>query len=92
MINGELKRGDILVFKDKITFIYNEELAGNFLDSLKYSNTVYLESGKWSEHAFLKSCCRLATDEEIESYKKLIQESRYGDKIGVLDLFSIERR
>lgn len=88
MINGELKRGDILIFRDKITFIFSEELAGNFLDSVKYSNTVYLESGKWTEHAFLKSCCRHATDDEKESYKKLIQESRYAKNIGVLDLFN----
>ena len=87
MINGELARGDILVFNDKITFIYNEELAGGFLESVKCSNTIYLKSGNFTEHNFMKSCCRHATDEEKESYKKLIQESRYGDKIGVLDLF-----
>jgi hypothetical protein len=88
MINGELKRGDILVFNNKITFIFNEELAGNFLNSVKYSNTTYLTSGNFSEHSFLRSSCRHATDEEKEIYKKLIQESRYGDKIGVLELFN----
>lgn len=72
---------EIMVYQSrsyKHIFIKRDIEPGNFIRAETFSDSMYLETGAFAEQRYLASCCRKATKEEIEEYKKIVRDSKRG--------------
>lgn len=80
-----IEKNTVMVYesgKIKHTFLYDCNSHGEkFYVSVKFSNSGYLNTGRFAEYMYNPNNCRVATAEEIKKYNDLIKTSKYGRNI-----------
>lgn len=59
-------------------FLKSHDAPGGFIQSVQFSNSVYLETGAFSDQMYLASKCHKALPEEVEQYKNILRNSKRG--------------